>query len=126
MYFCNSGFEPPKIVCASPFGVEFSHKIPNSAMTSSSQSNQYYGAERGRIRNQKEGSYASCWRALYRDEEQWIQIDLAKVVKITRLATQGEQDSNYWVKSYTLSYSVDCGYFEPYENRKVYLDILLY
>ena len=121
MFF--AGFEPPKIDCASPFGVEFPHKLPNSAMTSSSQYNQYWGPERGRIRNKNEGSYGSCWLSQYNDEDQWIQVNLGKIVKITRLATQGRYDSNQWVKSYTLSYSVDCGFFETYEKNKVYSDV---
>ena len=124
MCFCNSGVEAPKIDCASPFGVEFLNKIPNSAMTSSSQYNQYWGPDRGRIRNQNQGSYGNCWLSQYNDEEQWIQVDLTMVSKITRIATQGRQDAAHWVKSYTLSYSVDCGFFEPYENNKVYLDLL--
>ena len=28
-------------------------------------------------------------------------------MKITRISTQGRQDANQWVKSYTLSYSYD-------------------
>ena len=120
MYQC-SGFEEPKIECASPFGVEFPNRIPNSAITSSSQYNQYWSADRGRIRNQNEGSYGSCWLAQYNDEDQWIQVDLGKIVKITRLATQGRQDYPQYVKSYTLSYSLNCGLYESYNNNQVQL-----
>ena len=115
------GFEVPKVECASPMGVEFRDKIPDSAMTASTQYNQYWGPERGRLRNQKEGSYDNCWLAQKNDEEQFIQVDLGEIAKITRVATQGRQDSAQWVKSYTLSYSLDCGLYEPYDNNQVHV-----
>ena len=40
-------------------------------------------------------------------------------MKITRIATQGREDAAHWVKSYTLSYSLNCGIFEPYNNNQV-------
>ena len=115
----SSGFEPPKIECASPIGIEFSTKIPNSAITSSTQYNQYWGPDRARIRNQNAGSYGSCWLSKYNDEEQWIQVDRGQIMKITRIATQGREDAAHWVKSYTLSYSLNCGIFESYDNNQV-------
>ena len=50
-----SGFEPPKIVCASALGIE-NGKIPDSAMVASSRHNQYWGPERGRLNEQTEGN----------------------------------------------------------------------
>lgn len=113
------GFEPPKIECATALGIESKLKIPNSAMKASSQYNQYWGPERGRLRNQNSGSYGSCWLTKYNDPGQWLTVDLGKVTKVTRIATQGRADSAQWVTSYTLSYSVDCGHFEPYNENQV-------
>ena len=114
------GFEPPKLECASPMGVEFLDKIPDSAMMASTQVNQYYGPERGRLRNQNEGSYGNCWLAQKNEEGQWIQVDLGKIANITRIGMQGRQDAAHWVKSYTLSYSLNCGIFESYQHNLVW------
>ena len=91
-------------------------------MTSSSQYNQYWGPDRARIRNKNEGSYGSCWLSQYNDEDQWIQVNLGKIVKITRLATQGRQDAAQYVKSYTLSYSLNCAVFDSYNNNQVAIE----
>ena len=108
------GFETPKIECATAFGLEFPNKIPNSAFSATSTSWAPYQA---RLRNKKSGG--NCWRPQYNNAEQWIQVDLGDIVKITRIATQGRQDAAYYVKSYSLSYSVNCGTFQPYRNYEV-------
>ena len=53
-FFLPSGFEIPKIVCASPLGMD-NDKIPNSALVASSRYNQYYGPERGRLNEKTDG-----------------------------------------------------------------------
>ena len=41
-------------------------------------------------------------------------------MRIKGVATQGRQDANQWVKSYTVMYSIDGMNFVPYkENRRV-------
>ena len=50
------GFEPPKIVCADARGME-SGDIPDSALKSTSDYNQYSGPERSRLDKMKEGRY---------------------------------------------------------------------
>ena len=53
-FFLPTGYEIPKIVCASPLGME-NHKIPNSALVASSRYNQFWGPERGRLNEKKDG-----------------------------------------------------------------------
>ena len=53
-FFLATGFEIPKIVCAAALGME-NGKIPNSAIVASSRYNQYWGPERGRLNEKKEG-----------------------------------------------------------------------
>ena len=48
-------------------------------------------------------------------------VDLGKVTKVTRLATQGRSDAGWWSKSYSLEYSEDGGVFKPYKNGQVSL-----
>ena len=53
--YSSIGFDIPKIVCASPLGME-NGKIPDSAIVASSRHNQYWGPERGRLNEKKEGN----------------------------------------------------------------------
>lgn len=114
----HSGFAPPKLECQSELGMK-SGQIPNSAITASSSLNQYYGPERARLDTIKSGSYAGAWIPKYQDLGQWIGVDLGKITKITRIATQGRQDASHWTKSYSLTYSVEGGPFLLYNNKQV-------
>ena len=96
-----------------------SGKIPNSAISATTILNQYYGTERARLDTVKSGSYAGAWIPKTQDAGQWIEVDLGKITKITRLATQGRQDSTQFVKSYTITYSVEGGPFLPYNGNQV-------
>ena len=65
------------------------------------------------------GSYQGGWISQYADVNQWLMVDLGKVTKVTRLATQGRSDAGWWSKSYSLEYSEDGGVFKPYKNGQV-------
>ena len=95
-----------------------SGEIPSSALKSSSDYNQYFGAERSRLNENQDGSYYGGWASKHADVGQWLQIDLGKVTKVTRIATQGRYDANWWVTKYTLSYSSG-GPFKFYKNGEV-------
>ena len=115
------GFTPPEIKCADPLGIE-NGKIPNSAMTASSEYNQYSEAERGRLNEMIDGSYYGGWspKTSSANIGQWLQIDLGKNVKVTRIATQGRYNVGWWTKTYTLSYRIQGGStFEQYNNGQV-------
>lgn len=95
-----------------------SGEIPSSALKSSSDYNQYFTAERSRLNEKKDGSYYGGWASKHADVGQWLQIDLGKTAKITRIATQGRYDANWWVTKYRLTYS-DGGIFKSYQNGQV-------
>ena len=99
-------------------------KIPNAAITATSMLNQYYGPERARLDTMKSGSYAGAWIPKANDIGQWIQVDLGKITKISRIATQGRQDAGHWVKSYSLTYSFEGGPFLPYSDNQVCMIII--
>lgn len=113
-----SGFEPPKLECQAELGMS-SGKIPNSAITATTSYNQYYGPERARLNTVKSGSFAGAWLPNSQDLGQWIQVDLGKITKVTRIATRGRQDAGHWVKSFSLTYSVEGGPFLPYNDNLV-------
>ena len=65
------------------------------------------------------GSFQGGWISQYKDTNQFLQIDLGKVTKVTRIATQGRYDAGWWSKTYTLAYSVDGRTFMLYNNGQV-------
>ena len=57
--------------------------------------------------------------ANYHKQHQFLQIDMGNVTKVTRIATQGTSDKNWWTKTFTLDYSQDGVTFISYNNSKV-------
>ena len=57
------------------------------------------------------GGKTGAWSALYLDKGQWIQIDLDDIAKVTKVGTQGRQDMDQRVTEYTVSYSLDGGFY---------------
>ena len=93
------------------FGVE-TGKIADSQISSSSA---YPGLEavRGRLKG------TSSWSARVLNKDQWIQIDLGRVEVVTAIATQGRANADQWVKSYSLSYSLDGENFVSYKSKDI-------
>ena len=88
--------------------------IPNSSFTSSgTHSSQKYHPEKARLHKY------GCWIPKENDPSPWIQIDLELIKDITKIATQGRYETNYWTKSYSLSYSLDGNNFVSYQSKKV-------
>ena len=65
------------------------------------------------------GNLNGGWVSYDRDAYQFLQIDLENVTKVTRIATQGAFDENWWTKTYTLDYSLDGVTFISYNNGQV-------
>ena len=83
--------------------------IPDSAITASSSANAVsYAPSVGRLHFLSAGSgrYGS-WAAGANNAQQWFQVDFGSWTKVTAVATQGRQDSNQWVKTFSMSYSYD-------------------
>ena len=90
-----------------------SGNIPDSAVTASSSANAVsYAPSVGRLHFLSAGSgkYGS-WAAGTNNVNQWFQVDFGSWTKVSAVATQGRQDSDQWVKSYSLSYSYDGVFF---------------
>ena len=118
IYFC-SGFEKPVIVCATALGIEHLNQIPDSAIVASSQYNTYYGPERARLRLVTQGSFIGGWSPKSSNTGEWIEFDLEENTKVTGIATQGRDNADWWVTSYSLSFRVKGGSYEPYNNGYV-------
>ena len=68
---------------------------------------------RGRLKG------TSSWSARVLNKDQWVQIDLGRDEVVTAIATQGRANANQWVKSYSLSYSLDGENFVSYKTKDI-------
>ena len=94
-------------------------QIPDSAITASSSYNvNSFAPSIGRLHFLSAGSgkYGS-WTAGTHDEFQWFQIDLGSWTKISAVATQGRQDADKYVETYSLSFSYDGIFWETVKNE---------
>ncbi|XP_067043371.1 uncharacterized protein [Acropora muricata] len=91
--------------------------IPDNAITVTSQWDGNHGPDRARLNTVKSGVKRGAWSARYNDVGQFIQVDVGKIVKITKILTQGRNDLNQWVKSFWLSYSLNDGYYQIYGEQ---------
>ena len=55
---------------------------------------------------------------------QWLQVDMGNWTRVTGVATQGRQNANYWVKSYSISTS-DGKFFEFLKTNSGVKKVLL-
>ena len=95
------------------------HQIPDSAITASSSSNDISSAPYiGRLHFLSTGSGKhGSWAAGTNNEFQWLQIDLGSWTKISAVATQGRQDADHYVETYTLSFSYDEVFWETVKDE---------
>ena len=81
--------------------------IRNNMVTASSAFNKYHAAWLGRLGRPKRGAYVGAWCARHNNHNQWFKVDFGRPTKITKIATQGRQDTNQWVTAYYVSSSMD-------------------
>ena len=105
-----------------------SGNIPDSAVTASSSANAVsYAPSVGRLHFLSAGSgkYGS-WAAGTNNINQWFQVDFGSWTKVSAVATQGRQDSDQWVKSYSLSYSYDGVFFTTVNDNNAQKKVWAY
>ena len=89
-------------------------------LSASSEWNANHGPANANLHHKAGKGRTGAWSAKYNNANQWLQVDLGKISKITAVATQGRQENSQWVKSYTLEYSLYGTAFVPYkENNAV-------
>ena len=99
-----------------PLGIE-DKKIPYSAFSASSKWNSNHGPSRARLNTVRQGHKTGAWSAKRNDRRQWIQVDLGTRTTVTQILTQGRQDANQWVKTYTVSYGNNGRKFVAYRAK---------
>ena len=124
--FIQIGFSKPKPpVCLEALGMQ-NGRIPDSAITASTEYNYAAKAMNGRLHFLFMSGRYGAWIAQKNDKFQYLQVDFGDWAKITRVAIQGRQDADQWVKSFSLSYGYDPIFFEYYkedEAKKVGISV---
>ncbi|XP_076011480.1 coagulation factor V isoform X1 [Genypterus blacodes] len=109
--------------CSVPLGIE-SRLIADEHMTASSIATSWYSGpwKPSLARLNKQGS-VNAWQALNNDMNQWLQVTLPQVKKITGIITQGAKSmgSEMYVISYALQYSDDGTQWKQYTDDEEYM-----
>ena len=114
------GFTPPNPGCTLPLGISDTNKIPDIAFRSTTQQDENFAAKYGRLNHITSNGDQGGWCSRTNDVNQYLEIDLRNVSKITAVATQGRYENNWWTTKYSISYSLTAdGYFTPYLSNKV-------
>ena len=103
-------------ICNAALGMR-SGAIKKAQITVTSSYNKYHGADRGRLGLVKKGQYIGAWCALHNNHNQWFKVNFGRILKITKIDTQGRQDYRQWVTRYQVSSSLDGVHWSLYRYR---------
>ena len=87
-----------------PLGLE-DGRVPDQVMTASSYNNIYDAPWNARLNRRRYSRFGGGWSPRRNDGHRFLQVDFQALAKVTRVATQGMQNANYWVKKYYIKYS---------------------
>ncbi len=97
-----------------------SGKIQASQITASSEhvGQVNHAPNNARLFFQARNGRTGSWSAKTNDLNQWLQVDFQRQTVVVGISTQGREDDccAQWVKTYTLSYSIDGVSFSPYKH----------
>ncbi|KAM8857385.1 coagulation factor V isoform 2-T2 [Synchiropus picturatus] len=105
--------------CSVPLGME-SRRIEDHRITASSTASSWNWEtwKPSLARLNKKGT-VNAWQARYNDQNQWLQVELPEIKKITGIITQGAKSlmKEMYVISYTLQYSNDGLHWSHYTDE---------
>ncbi|XP_028417633.1 uncharacterized protein LOC114542082, partial [Dendronephthya gigantea] len=113
LYGCKREKETLCNLGETTLGIEDGRIGSTQLISSTVWSPSYSAARGGRLYD------AGAWIALANDLNQWMQVDLGRREVVTGIATQGRSNSNQWVKTYLVSYSLDGRIFNTYQSDGV-------
>jgi len=96
-------------------GVASPSKIPDDKITASSQFSSGFQPAYGRLHGTR-GSGCWCARQAGRTDD-WLQVDIGKIIQVCGVATQGERNGNEWVTDFKLLYSSDGKKWRTYKDE---------
>lgn len=91
-------------------------RLPAGSFRASTSYNYNHGPERARLGMYARNGRTAGWVARQRNSNQYLQIDLGSMAKVTGIATQGRNTGNQYVKTYILQYSNDGKKFRNYKS----------
>ena len=105
--------------CNIPLGLEDKRVTPG-ALTASTYYNHHLSPWHGRL------NHRWSWSVRTRNNRQWFKVNFGYITRFKGIATQGRQDANQWVKTYTVTYSRDGVSYIPYrENKRIKVSVVL-
>ena len=101
--------------CSSALGME-NGRIPDSRITASS-----VHANRSDLQpwTGRLNKSSGAWTPQLNQSENWLKVDLAQKMIVTKIATQGRPVHTAWVTSYNISFSQDDHAWEVYKEHGV-------
>ena len=100
------------MVCQVPLGME-SGAIGDSQISASTAYAPNHSAQQARLHLKAGGGKPGSWSVKVNDLNQWLQVDLQKRTRVTRIATQGRNGKyTQWVTKYKLQYGQDGNTFQ--------------
>jgi len=94
-------------------------RLPRGAFRASSFYNAHLAPYEGRL------NAIRSWSARHNNMQQWLQIDLLGVGRLTGIATQGRRDAHQWVTSYVLSYARQMKFVVYRQGGRVKVQLLV-
>lgn len=93
--------------------------IDDGQITASSEWDGNHAARQGRLQFKQNGAKQGAWSSRKNDQNQWLQINMGVVHKVTGVGTQGRNSNNFkqWVTRYQLQFSNDCVNFQTYKRQ---------
>ena len=103
--------------CLGALGME-NRAISNSQISASSQWDANHAANQARLFYQAAGNKQGAWSARANDANQWLQVQLPGIFKITYVATQGRNGADQWVTKYMFQHSDDGVRYQYYSEHQ--------
>ena len=99
-----------------PLGME-SGAIHDSQISASSTWRPNHAAQQARLHFKAGGGKTGSWSSLRNDNNQWLQVDLQRTIRVAGIATQGRNANGQWVTQYKLQYGEDGYTFKVYRQN---------
>ncbi|KAL9978615.1 hypothetical protein ACROYT_G016151 [Oculina patagonica] len=93
--------------------MESSH-LPDNALSASTYHDARYIPQRSRLNTIPASGKLGAWCTRTNNGKEWLQVHFGRETTVSKVATQGRYDSDNWVTSYSLSYSVDGSHWAWY------------
>ncbi|XP_013926861.1 PREDICTED: coagulation factor V-like [Thamnophis sirtalis] len=101
--------------CSMPLGME-SWAIENSAITASSYKKTWWSSWEPSLARLNLKGRTNAWQPKVNNKDQWLQIDLKHLTKITSIITQGatSMSTEMYVKTFSIHYTDEDSKWKPY------------